>query len=117
MLSWIRNLHTCKTGKLLLAQQGMAGLGPFPLQAEQEQPQEYCCLLITAPMSFASRQHSATMEPCLGLGLLGAMARGTYCLCAGCDPDPLGGCWQLSCLLQDFREGQKIVEEQEPFAL
>lgn len=29
MLSWIRNLHTCKT-ELLLARQGLANPGPFP---------------------------------------------------------------------------------------
>lgn len=48
---------------------------------------------------------------------MGATAHGTYCLCVGCDPYPLGGCRQLCCLLQDFREGQEIVEEQEPFTL
>lgn len=40
-----------------------------------------------------------------------------HCLCVGSDPDPLGGWGQLCCLLQDFREGQEILEEQEPFTL
>lgn len=46
-----------------------------------------------------------------------AVTHGTYCLCVGSDTDPLGGWGQLCCLLQDFREGQEIVEEQEPFTL
>lgn len=48
---------------------------------------------------------------------MGALARGTYCLCVGCDTNSLAGWVQLCCLLQDFREGQKIVEEQEPLTL
>lgn len=48
---------------------------------------------------------------------MGALAHGSYYLCVGCDPDPFAGWGQLCCLLQDFREGQEIVEEQEPLTL
>lgn len=45
MLSWIRNLHTCKTEGFCWHGGVWPVLGPSPPQAQQEQPQECCSLL------------------------------------------------------------------------
>lgn len=73
------------------------------------------CSLSTVPVLLTDGQHllawSFALAGPAGAASMDAVAHGTYCLCVGSDPDPLGGWGQLCCLLQDFREGQEIVEE------
>lgn len=49
MLSWIRNLHTCKTNSFCWHGRVWLVLGPSPPQAQQEQPQGCCSLFPSAP--------------------------------------------------------------------
>lgn len=122
MLSWIRNLHTCNRESCCW--HGRVGLllGPSPPHAQQEQPQGAVASFLgtarvthwwAAPCGCAAVPWAGTV----GVAPMGALECGTYRLCVGRDPDPLAGRGQLRCLLQDFREGQEVVEEQEPLTL
>ena len=120
MLRWIRNLHTCKTESCCWHGGVWPVLGPSPPHMQQEKHRVGAVSsLSSTPTSLTGGQHPVALSwaGTAGAAPVGALARGTHHLRVGCDPDPLGGCGQLCCLLQDFREGQEIVEEQEPFAL
>lgn len=122
MLSWIRNLHTYKAETFSWHSEFWLVLCPRPPQAHQELPHGQChlfsALSLCCSLMGSTCWHGALpWAGTAGAASMDAMAHGTYCLCVGSDPNPLGGHGQLCCLLQDFREGQEIVEEQEPFTL
>lgn len=111
MLSWIRNLHTCNVELLLV--QGLWPAWSHPVQCEQRR---VCHLPRDPPQHPPCRGRALPRGRALGAPM-GALGCCTHCLGVGCDPEPLAGCGQLCCLLQDFREGQEVVEKQEPFSL
>lgn len=71
MLSWIKNLHTCKAETFSWHSELWLVLGPHPPQAQQECPRGIAIYSVsTGPCVAHQWAAPAGMELCPGLGLL-----------------------------------------------